>query len=103
MRKTNGFFGLALLALTLLLACASVGNPTGGPKDESPPQLIGSIPIENTVNFNKKRIEITFDELIALKNPSDKVIVSPPQKLSPVAKSVGNKVVVLLVDSLLPS
>jgi len=103
MKRTNGFFGLALLALSLLSSCASVGNPTGGPKDESPPKLISSLPLENTVNFNKKRIEITFDELIALKNPSDKVIVSPPQKLSPIAKSVGNKVVVLLADSLIPS
>ena len=103
MRKTNGSFGLALLALTLLSACASVGNPTGGPKDETPPKLVGSLPFENAVNYNKKRIEISFDELILLKSPSDKVIVSPPQKLAPVVKGVGNKVVVLLSDSLIPA
>jgi len=103
MKKTNGSFGLALLALTMLSACASVGNPTGGPKDEKPPMLIGSLPLENTVNYTKKRIEITFNELISLKSPSDKVIISPPQKLAPVAKGVGNKVVVLLSDSLIPT
>jgi hypothetical protein len=103
MRKTNGVFGLALLALTLLSACASTGNPSGGPKDETPPKLISSLPLENAVNFNKKRIEISFDELISLKSPSDKVIVSPPQKLAPIAKGVGNKVVVVLADSLKPS
>ncbi len=103
MRKTNGSFGLALLVLTMLSACASVGNPTGGPKDETPPKLTGSIPLENTVNYAKKRIEISFDELISLKSPSEKVIVSPPQKLAPVAKGVGNKVVVLLSDSLIPA
>lgn len=103
MRKTNGFFGLALLAMTLLSACASTGNPTGGPKDETPPKIIGSIPLENAVNFEKKRIEIAFNELISLKSPSEKVIISPPQKLAPIAKGVGNKVVVILSDSLIPS
>ena len=103
MRKTNGFYGLALLALTLLSACASTGNPSGGPKDVTPPKLISSLPLENAVDFNKKRIEISFDELITLKSPSDKVIVSPPQKLAPVAKGVGSKVVVILADSLIPS
>jgi hypothetical protein len=102
MIKTNAFFGLALLALTLFSGCASTGNPSGGPKDETPPKLIGSLPMENAVNFEKKRIEISFDELISLKSPSDKVIVSPPQKLAPIAKGVGNKVVVILTDSLIP-
>lgn len=103
MIKTNGYFGLALLALTLLSACASTGNPSGGPKDETPPRLLASLPMENAVNYTKKRIEISFDELISLKSPSEKVIVSPPQKLAPVAKGVGNKVVVLLADSLIPA
>jgi len=103
MIKTNAFFGLALLALTLLSACASTGTPGGGPKDETPPKLIGSLPMENEVNFDKKRIEISFNELITLKSPSDKVIVSPPQKLSPIVKSVGNKAVVILADSLIPA
>jgi hypothetical protein len=103
MIKTNAFFGLALLALTILSACASTGNPGGGPKDETPPKLIGSLPMENAVNFDKKRIEISFDELISLKSPSDKVIVSPPQKQAPIAKGVGNKVVVVLTDSLIPA
>lgn len=61
------------------------------------------MPMENAVGYNKKRIEISFNELISLKSPSEKVIVSPPQKLAPVAKGVGNKVVVVLADSLLPA
>ena len=94
---------MALTTLALLSACASTGNPSGGPKDETPPRLIASLPLENAVNYTKKRVEITFDELISLKSPSEKVIVSPPQKLAPVAKGVGNKVVVLLADSLMPT
>ena len=86
MRKTNRFIGLALLALSVLSSCASVGNPTGGPKDETPPKLISSLPLENAVNFDKKLIEISFNELITLKSPSEKVIVSPPQKLAQLLK-----------------
>lgn len=89
--------------MTLFSACASTGSPTGGPKDETAPKLIGSLPMENAVNFEKKRVEISFDELISLKSPSEKVIVSPPQKLAPIAKGVGNKVVVILSDSLIPA
>jgi len=89
--------------MTLLSACASTGSPTGGPKDETAPKLIGSLPMENAINFEKKRIEISFDELISLKSPSEKVIVSPPQKLAPIAKGVGSKVVVILSDSLIPA
>jgi len=103
MRKTNNFFSLTLFVVTLFSACASVGNPEGGPKDETPPKLVSSLPMENAVNFDKKRIEITFDELISLKSPSEKVIVSPPQKLAPITKGVGKKVVVILSDSLIPA
>lgn len=95
--------GLTLLTLAFFSSCASTGNPGGGPKDETPPKLIGSLPTENAINFDKKRVEISFDELISLKSPSSKVIVSPPQKQSPIIKGVGNKVVVLLSDSLIPA
>jgi hypothetical protein len=97
----NGFCWLVLM--TVLTGCASTGNPSGGPKDVTPPVLTGTIPLENALNYDKKRVEISFDELIALKNPSEKVLVSPPQKLPPVVKTVGNKAVVVLSDSLRPN
>jgi hypothetical protein len=103
MKSRNGFQWLATLSLVLLSACASTGTPSGGPKDETPPKLLTSMPLENSVNSKKQRIEIIFDELIALKSPSEKIIVSPPQKQSPLVKSVANKAVVVLSDSLLPN
>jgi hypothetical protein len=103
MRRKNGSPILILAGTLFLTACASTGTPSGGPKDVTPPKLLKSIPLQNEINFTKKRIEITFDELVSLESASDKVIVSPPQKVAPVAKSVGNKVVVILADSLLPA
>jgi hypothetical protein len=94
---------MILAGLVFLTACASTGTPTGGPKDETPPKLLKTIPLENQLNYNKKRVEITFDELISIESSSDKVIVSPPQELAPSVKASGTKAVVILADSLLPN
>jgi len=83
-------------------SCASTGTPSGGPKDVTPPKLLKSEPLQNQVNYDKKRVLLFFDELVSLENASDKVIVSPPQKISPTAKTVGDKILVMLADSLKP-
>ena len=91
-----------LPAISLLMhSCANTGSPAGGPKDETPPRLIKSEPAMNQVNYNKKKVEIFFDELISVESPSEKVIISPPQLLSPTVKSIGNKVSVVFLDSLI--
>lgn len=56
--------------------------------------------MQNQLNFNKKRVEIFFDELVSLENPSDKIIISPPQKTAPTTKAIGSKISVLFADSL---
>jgi len=83
-----------------LLSCASIGSPSGGPKDETPPVLLKSLPENNSRNFTKKKIEIHFDELVAVENASEKVIVSPPQKTPPQVNAIMRKIVVELQDSL---
>lgn len=92
---------LTLIALALTAAgCASIGSPQGGPKDETPPVLLSSRPAQGAVNWKKKKIEIVFDENVQVKNASEKVVVSPPQKRPPVVSAVLKKVVVELADSL---
>ena len=66
-----------LLSVLLLQRCANVVAPTGGPKDELPPVVVGTTPENHSVNFNSKRIDITFDEYITLENAKQKVIFSP--------------------------
>lgn len=66
-----------LLSVLLLQHCANVVAPTGGPKDEMPPVVVGTTPENHSVNFNSKRIDITFDEYITLENAKQKVIFSP--------------------------
>ena len=76
-------------------------GPTGGPKDETPPEYSKSIPLPNAVNYDKNKIEIEFNEYIVLDNPSKHLVVSPVQDMFPVAKGIGKKVLVELKDSLL--
>jgi len=102
MRKNKIHLFVILVGSILWNACASTGTPGGGPKDITPPKLMKSVPLHNQLNYNKKKIEIFFNELVSLENSSEKVIVSPPQRIAPTAKSFGNKISVLLVDTLLP-
>jgi uncharacterized protein (DUF2141 family) len=63
--------------LLLLTACASVTSPTGGPKDETPPELESSNPVNNQKNFKGSSLEITFSELIKLKDPKEEILITP--------------------------
>jgi uncharacterized protein (DUF2141 family) len=63
--------------LLLLSACASVTSPTGGPKDEAPPELESSNPESNQRNFKGEAIELTFNELIKLKDPKEEILITP--------------------------
>ncbi len=86
----------------ILKSCANMAQgPTGGLKDETPPEFVGSTPSPHAVNFRKNRIEIEFNEYIILDNPAKNLVVSPTQDVFPVAKGNGRKVMVELKDSLL--
>ena len=69
---------LFLLIIFSFSQCAKVGRPTGGDKDEIAPISISATPDFGSVNFNKKKIKIHFDEYIKFKNLNDQLIVSPP-------------------------
>jgi hypothetical protein len=89
------------LLSSILSACANIGNPNGGPYDEDPPKFVGSKPSMNQLNFTGKKIEVFFDEYISIDNPSENVIVTPPQKQSPFIRAVGKKVMVELKDTMI--
>ena len=88
------------ILLVIIYSCANIGNPNGGPYDETPPRYVSSTPIPNQTNYTGKKIEILFDELIQLDKPSENVIITPPQMEMPVIRAAGKKVVVELRDSL---
>ena len=92
-----------MMLAIMVYSCASIGNPDGGPFDEDPPKFVGSTPTLRSVNNNKQKIELEFDEFIKLEKPSEKVIFSPPQKEQPELKVIGKKIAVEYLDSLIDS
>lgn len=94
------FFILTTVLCILLYSCASIGNPSGGPKDEEPPRYSFSNPPLGATNFNGKRIEIEFNELVNVKDAFSKVVVSPTSKSVPKVSSQGRRVIVQFDDTL---
>lgn len=56
---------LGSLGTTLLLGCASVGQPPGGPVDKDPPEVISASIDTNAVGVKAARLELRFNEVIA--------------------------------------
>lgn len=94
---------LAFSSLLLAIGCARMGSPDGGWYDDDPPRVIGASPADQAVNVDQKKITIYFDEYIKLADPTQNVIVSPPQLEMPEIKGSGKKIVVELQDSLKPN
>ncbi len=90
----------ACVIMLLAAACASIGNPSGGPRDEDPPKLITSDPLPYSTNFSGKRVMIEFDELVNVKDAFTKVTVSPTSKQTPRVSSSGRRVFVQFEDTL---
>ena len=103
-KKENSLFiPLYIFAFLLLASCAKMGQPDGGWYDETPPKVIGANPADGGINVKAKKVSIFFDEFIKIDNPTEKVVVSPPQLETPEIKASGKKITVSLVDSLKPN
>lgn len=90
-----------LLTVLVLASCANRGvGPQGGPKDSIPPIEVRSIPLNGTVNFEGKKIDILFSEYIQLSNIGQNLLMSPPQQNPPDVKARGKHVQVIFKDSL---
>lgn len=96
----RSLYGLMAVLCCVIYSCAKMGQPDGGWYDETPPRVIKAIPEDKGTNVNEKRISIFFDEFIKLDNPSEKVVISPPQLEAPDIKGVGKRIDIKLRDSL---
>lgn len=104
-QKTKAIIAIisVIFSTALIVSCASIGTPTGGPRDYTPPVYKSSNPKMNQTEFNNKKIMLEFDEVIQLDNPSENVIISPPQREMPKIKANLKKIDIELIDSLLPN
>ncbi len=91
---------LLIVFLFFLAACASIVPPTGGPIDETPPVVEKINPPNNTLNFNEKGVDFTFDEYVVLNDINNQFIISPPLDKKADIKIKGKKVQVVFDEPL---
>ena len=98
------FSGIFIFFLILAFwQCAKRGNPSGGPKDITPPVLVKTEPENLSINFKAERIRLYFDEYIRLEDIQNQLIVSPPLKYNPQISPQGGAskyVEIILKDTL---
>ena len=105
-KKTSWKVGSIILFNLLLLtifSCARMGSPDGGWYDETPPKILGTSPANGSDDVNSKKVTILFNEFVKLDNPTEKVVVSPPQLEAPEVKVSGKRITVALQDTLKPN
>ena len=94
---------LLFFAGAFLSRCASIGTPTGGPKDTLPPVVVAVVPEDGATNFKSKSIYIEFDEYVQLKDQQKEIYVSPAMGKKPVFTMRGRGIYIQIKDdSLLP-
>ena len=89
-----------LLLIVFCWNCAQQGSPKGGPKDEAPPRVLESQPLNYSTRFKAKKIIITFDEYIVLDNVNQELIVSPPMEEKPEVKLRKKSMVIEFEEAL---
>lgn len=106
MNKTLSNFIFIVFICAVFINCANRGNPDGGPKDISPPNIIKSVPENFSTNFEGKEIKIYFDEYIKITDIQKQLIISPPMNTQPEITPLGgaSKVITIKIfDTLQPN
>lgn len=93
-------FMLALFSTAFLWRCANIAAPQGGDKDTIPPRVYSAVPDFNSTNFSAKRIYISFDEYVVLKDQQKEFFTSPPMKKAPTLTIRGRGVQIDIRDTL---
>ena len=100
----NSIRNIAIIGfLSMLLSCANVVTPSGGPKDTKSPVVLEASPANNSTNFKGKSIHLTFDEFVTLNNPSNIVLISPPMNKKPTYRTSGKTVIIRFEEPLKPN
>ncbi len=74
MTRINFFF---LLSIALTWSCANRVQPTGGPKDTDPPEVIYISPEPGQRNFRGQVVIFEFNEYVTLNNLKEELIITP--------------------------
>ena len=102
MKNWARYFAICVVAI-LMIRCANVVTPSGGPKDDKSPVVLEASPENNSTDFNGKTIHLTFDEFVTLNNPSNNVMISPPMNKKPTYRTSGKTLIIRFEEPLKPN
>ena len=84
--------------LFIWISCARPVQPTGGPKDTTPPQLKKEKSSAfNLTHFTKQNLIFNFDEFLILDKAEQQILISPPLQYKPTVK-IKDKAVLFAFD-----
>ena len=65
------------ISVTLLQSCAQMASPPGGKKDTLAPKVVQSAPLNKSKNFRGKKLELSFNEYVTVKNLNQELLITP--------------------------
>ena len=83
-----------------IYSCAAIQSPSGGPKDNTPPVLLASIPESGSINFEGGKVELMFSEYLQEKSLNNAFKILPETNTPAEIKYEGDKVNIYFPDSL---
>ena len=83
-----------------IYSCAAIQSPSGGPKDNTSPILLASIPESGTINFEGGKVELMFSEYLLEKSLKNAFTLLPKTTAPAEIKYEGDKVIIYFPDSL---
>ena len=75
-------------------------SPPGGAKDETPPELISTVPNNRATNYKGNQIELIFSEYIDENSIKDAITILPNLEQEPIIKYKGKKIQIIFEGSL---
>ncbi len=83
------------------ISCANIVAPTGGPRDEDPPEVLRSTPPNYSTWYDGGDVRIFFDEFVELRNLRQNLLVSPPLQDNPEVRVRGRSIIMSITDTLM--
>ena len=88
----SGLVLLALAAVASASGCATVGSPSGGPADQTPPSFVAASPADGATNVSETTLRLAFSERLAAGSAARAVRVVPEGASPPRVRVRGDEI-----------
>ena len=88
------------MGFLLFVSCAAIMLPPGGPKDETPPELVKVTPSDGTTYFEGGKVELLFSEYLDESSFERAITILPLLSQKPEIIFKGNRLIIYFPDSL---